>query len=198
MLPDHQPRVFAASTHESGLDELKKLDLEIIEDGNIGGLNGVILGAAGDSGLTGYSLLGEMPQVFVQLPFPKAAMAILEAFAKYAGIELDMTELAEQSHEIERQLGEILQKVDAAIGEQPNDDDDDETEAWKLPMAEQEPEPEPEPQLAQADQERIERLFTQAAEKRSKAYELKKELDRLGVFKDYEDRFLDLFKRKAG
>ena len=30
---------------------------------------------------------------------------------------------------------------------------------------------------------------------RSKAYELKRELDRLELYKDYEDRFLDLFKK---
>jgi uncharacterized protein len=28
----------------------------------------------------------------------------------------------------------------------------------------------------------------------AKAFELKQELDRLGVFKEYEDRFLDLFR----
>ena len=33
------------------------------------------------------------------------------------------------------------------------------------------------------------------ARDRAKAIELKQELDRLGVFKDYEDRFLDLFKK---
>jgi hypothetical protein len=38
-------------------------------------------------------------------------------------------------------------------------------------------------------------LFNQANQDRSKAFELKQELDRLGVFKDYEDRFLDLFKK---
>jgi hypothetical protein len=39
------------------------------------------------------------------------------------------------------------------------------------------------------------RLFEKAREDRSKAYELKGELDRLGVFDLYEDRFLDLFKK---
>jgi hypothetical protein len=38
-------------------------------------------------------------------------------------------------------------------------------------------------------------LFERAVKDRSKAFELKQELDRLGVFKDYEDRFLDLFKK---
>ena len=35
-----------------------------------------------------------------------------------------------------------------------------------------------------------------AAADRSKAYELKRELDRLEVFADYEDRFLDLFSKE--
>jgi len=43
--------------------------------------------------------------------------------------------------------------------------------------------------------QRIEGLFEQAGKDRSKAFELKQELDRLGVFKEHEDRFLDLFKK---
>jgi hypothetical protein len=38
-------------------------------------------------------------------------------------------------------------------------------------------------------------MFEQARQDRSKAMELKRELDRHGVFKQYEDRFLDLFKK---
>ena len=45
------------------------------------------------------------------------------------------------------------------------------------------------------DEERIEKLFEIARDDRSRAYELKQELDRLDVFADYENRFLDLFKR---
>jgi hypothetical protein len=51
--------------------------------------------------------------------------------------------------------------------------------------------------IGPADRQRLEGLFQEAARDRSKAFELKQELDRLGVFKEYEDRFLDLFK-KAG
>jgi hypothetical protein len=56
------------------------------------------------------------------------------------------------------------------------------------------PQPE-EPRISPADERRIERLFEAARQDRSKAYELKGELDRLGVFDLYEDRFLDLFKK---
>ena len=37
-------------------------------------------------------------------------------------------------------------------------------------------------------------MFEQAALDPAKAFELKRELDRLRVFKDYENRFLDLFR----
>ena len=53
-----------------------------------------------------------------------------------------------------------------------------------------------EDRLSDQAEQHIESLFQQASEDRSKAYELKNELDRLDVFKDYEDRFLDLFKNE--
>jgi len=52
-----------------------------------------------------------------------------------------------------------------------------------------------ESRLRPEDERHIEQLFEQARRDRSKAYELKRELDRLDAFKDYEDRFLDLFKK---
>ncbi len=57
------------------------------------------------------------------------------------------------------------------------------------------PETQEEEQLSPEDESHIERLFERAKDDRSRAYELKQELDRLDVFPDYEDRFLDLFKR---
>jgi hypothetical protein len=41
--------------------------------------------------------------------------------------------------------------------------------------------------------EKIERLFLEARADRTRAPELKKELDRWNLFELYEDRFLDLF-----
>ncbi len=46
-----------------------------------------------------------------------------------------------------------------------------------------------------ADRQRIGALFEQAVKDRSKTFELKRELDPLGAFKEYEDRFVDLFKK---
>jgi hypothetical protein len=144
------------------------------------------LGVAGERGLHGYSLLGEMPHLFAQLPFPKAALAVLEVFTRFAQIELDFTELSQQAKAMEEQLGQILAQVEQAIGEEQEPGED---EAWRTGEASEQSLLEPE------DQQRIEQLFEQATANKAKAYELKAELDRLDVFKDYEDRFLDLFKK---
>src|SRR5690606_12656875 len=146
---------------------------------------------AAEAGLPGTCLLGEMPQIFAQLPFPKAALGVLEVFTTIAAIQLDLDELAEQAVDVERKLGELLSQVEHAMEANPPMPPTDE-EAPFLPEAESDPEEEgPSPE----DQRRIDRLFEEAARDRTKAYELKRELDRLGIYNEYEDRFLDLFKR---
>jgi hypothetical protein len=184
MHPDRPCRVFGAATDEETLQELERLKLEILEDGHIGGLNGVLLGVAAEQGLHGACLLGEMPHIFAQLPFPKASLAVLDVFSQLAGIELDLAELAEQAENVERQLGELLAKVERGMQEQPGDYD----EQFK-------PEAADEGKLTAQDEQRIETLFAAAQRDRSQAYELKRELDRLNIFSEYEDRFLDLFKK---
>lgn len=186
MHPQRSPRVFGAATDREGLDEIKRLEIEVIEDGHIGGLNGVLLGVAAEQGLRGTCLLGECPHMFAQWPFPRAALAVLRAFTSLVNIAVDFDELIEQADAVEEKLGEIMSQIEAAI-ERRNEEEEEE---GFLPP----PEPE-EPKLSKEDESRIEKLFAQAADDRSKAYELKRELDRLNVFKDYEDRFLDLFKR---
>jgi proteasome assembly chaperone (PAC2) family protein len=184
MHPESVSRVFVAATDVEIVGELKRLNLEILEDGQIGGLNGVLLAVAAEAGLRGACLLGEMPHLFAQLPFPKASLAVLSAFAKIADIQIDFTELADQAKHMEQKLGDLLSQMQQAISDQ-------------MP-AEEEPvptEPAEEESLSLEDRARIERLFEHAKKDRTSAYELKRELDRLGVFQEFEDRFLDLFKK---
>ncbi|MBL8797555.1 MAG: PAC2 family protein [Planctomycetia bacterium] len=183
MRPNARPRVFAAATNRANLCELKRLDLTVLENGRIGGLNGVMLGTAAEQGLPGVCLLGEMPHLFGQFPFPRASHAILEVFAALADLELDLTELAEQVLQVEEQLGGLLARVQQEYDEQVAGDDEVPNQ---IPS---------EHRLSPAASQRIEQLFEQARCDRSQAFVLKQELEHLGVFKDYEDRFLDLFKR---
>lgn len=215
MRPEHRSRVFGAATDEEGVEELRRLDVKVLEEGNIGGLNGVLLGAAALKGLRGSCFLGEMPQVFAQVPFPKASLAILDAFIMLTGIEVDLEELAEQARAVEEQLGELLSRVEDQYGAQAEgvDEDDDEGDDEGDEGGEDADDPEfatdedaaesegagyryegPDEPVAPSSVQRIEELFARAATDRTKAFELKRELDKHGLFKRYEDRFLDLFK----
>lgn len=185
MHPAQRSQVFGAATDDASLEELKRLELQILEDGQISGLNGVLLGAAAEEGLRGACFLGEVPHIFSQLPFPKASLAILEVFTTITGLDLDLAELAEQARATDQHLEELLAQMEKAYGA-------------PYPGREEEaaPEPSERERISKAERQRIEVLFAQASQDRSKAFELKRELDRLEVFKEYEDRFLDLFQKK--
>lgn len=195
MHPSHDSRVFAAATDQATLDEMRRLELDILEEGQIAGLNGVLLGVAAEAGLPGACLLGEMPHIFAQVPFPKASHGVLDAFATIAGVDLDLTELSELAKNVEEQLGEVLARVEERFGEQEDDEDEEgEAPAAEPEEAEEGQEPSPSSRRPSA-RARVEDLFAAAAKDRSKAFELKQELDRFGLFREYEDRFLDLFKK---
>lgn len=184
MHPMHESRIFGVTTHERGLNVLQQLELTLLEDGHIGGLNGILLGVAGDMDLEGTGLLGEMPHIFAQSSFPKASLAVLRVFTTIAGIDLDFTELERQAAAMDEHLGRLLAQLEKKIAA-PSETDEESSSDLEVRESEQQ---------SEADLNRIEQLFEHAASDRSRAYELKNELDRLGVFKDYEDRFLDLFR----
>jgi proteasome assembly chaperone (PAC2) family protein len=184
MRPKHEPRVFGAAIDHATLDEFRQLDMDILESGTISGLNGVLLGAAAAAGLPGGCLLGEIPHVFSQVPYPKAALAVLEFFTAMTGIGLDFDELREHALTVEKTMEDLLVRMEQAVAEArdqtANPPQAGAVETTAAPTA--------------ADRRHIENLFTAARQNRSRAYELKQELDRLGLFHDFEDRFLDLFK----
>jgi len=187
MRPDQRSRTFGAATDDDGVAELKRLELELLEDGHIGGLNGVLLGVAAEHGLRGTCLLGEIPSALAHFPFPKAARGVLDAFCTIAGdLPVDFAELDEQARIVDEKLGDILGEVEEAIQEGVSVDE----EYTREPAEEQ--------SITDRDRTKVDALFQQARVDRSKAFVLKHELDRLGVFKEYEDRFLDLFRADEG
>ena len=190
--PREPSRVYGVATHREGLDALRHLGIEILEAGRISGLNGVFLAAAAERGIPGLCLLGAMPSFAVQVPYPKASHAVLEAFGRLLGLELDLRELEEYGRTIEEQLSAGLEKIRSAIQSEP---DASEEELLDDPGLELEPDFQGGP--TEFDRGRVESLFEQALRDRAKAFELKRELDRLGVFREYENRFLDLFRKRA-
>ncbi len=186
--PEADPRVFAAASGPELLEEVKRHGVEVLEEGTISGLNGVLLAAAAARGIEGVCLLGEFPFFAGSVANPKASAAVLRVFAELSGVTLDLSALDAQAAEVERMLSEHLKRLEEGVKSAAHAEARGEGEApadW----------PKPEGGLDPEVEAHIEALFEQAAADRSKALELKAVLDRHGVFGRYEDRFLDLFKQ---
>lgn len=204
MHPSAQPRVFAAATQDELVAELERDTVTLLREGEISGLNGVFLSSAASRGIPGMCLLGEFPYFASSIAHPGAAAAVLRAFTRFSGIPVDDSELVIEAAKVQQALVRFLERAKksaqaAELGEEPEELAEAEEEG--LEDGDAAPEPpraaSPEPQLAPEVAERIDELFHDAERDRSKAVELKAELDRRGLFRRYEDRFLDLF-RKAG
>ena len=197
--PSQDPRVFCVATDRSLLEQMSQLEVKTLEEGQIGGLNGVFLAAGAERGVPGASLLGEIPFFAAGIPNPKASRAVLDTFATLAGLDIDTRDLAEQAKQVDEHLLQILERLTESAqsesGESPFPTFDPEHAGGSEHARDEAPEEPAPPTLDYASREHIERLFNEARQDRSRALHLKKELDRLGVFDQYEDRFLDLFKR---
>lgn len=183
------PKVFGVATEETLRQRFLNLGIEPLREGRISGLNGLLLGLAKSRSLPAASFLATMPQYAIEAPNPKASKAIIEVFCKILNTTVDFTDLDERIHETDRMMGEFERRVAAAL------------EALRRPAEPEEGEPgeKTEPQEAPEPHElmaHIEQLFEEAQRDRSRAKELKEELDRWGLFHLYEDRFLDLFRKK--
>lgn len=189
MEPEAESRVFGIATDAAGLHDIEDLGATPLEDGRISGLNGLVLAAAAESGIQGIGLLGEIPRVFSQFPFPAASLAALRALAALSHLDIDLSELQRQADTVQTQLGSLLVNLREQLSE---DEAGKFAEEFQTPAP---PRPAPAPPRLSPEQNRaIEHLFEQARLDRSHAFELKNQLDQLGVFAAYEDRFLDLFR----
>jgi uncharacterized protein len=198
--PSDDPNVFGIATDGEGIRQLQSLEVALLKEGEITGLNGVLLAAAIERGVPGLCLLGELPYFAAAVPNPKASKAVLEVFGTMTGITIDFAELNQQAEAVEQGLIQLLEKLQEAAGQQGEGEGE---AGFEIPEVAQNGDSdeeeggdrESEQTLDEESRMRIESLFAAAQRDRSRAVHLKQELDRLGVFKQYEDRFLDLFKQ---
>lgn len=178
-----EPGVWGVATDRNLLQKLPAHGVKIMNAGHIGGLNGLVLGASKEQGIGGVCLLGEIPFYTVKIENPKSSLAIVRVFMQYTGITVSVDSLEQMARFVEEEIERVSKssrgpgiggaETKAAGGEKP----------------------EQETGIPDEARQRIEYLFKTVAEDLSRVGELKEELDRWGLFQEYEDRFLDLFGR---
>lgn len=185
---DHtQPsKVWFAPTSNQLYNDLNKYNFNLLSEGQISGMNGLFLGLAKKEGFEGFCLLGEIPLYTIQIENPKASYAVLDALSRIVNIKIDFTNLTEQIHIMEGEINKLLDYLKLSAPASPIGDEEIEkikkslSQLTKLPVS---------------VKEKIEKLFEEAKNDISRANELKLELDKWNAYKEYEDRFLDLFKK---
>ncbi len=199
MHPAEASSVHGAATDPQSVEQLRDAGVTLMEGGQIGGLNGVVLGAAMERGVSGQCLLGEIPFFAAGVPNPKAVKSVLDTFATLMGVDIDTSDLDQHIEGMERVLLQMMERMQHQNSETPgldlpeNGPRSDEPQANDADKARRKGIASA--KLDDATRQKIEELFERARADRSRSGELKAELDRLGVFAAYEDRFLDLFKR---
>lgn len=116
------PKVYVAATEESLVKKAMSKGCQLMTEGSITGMNGILLGIAKLKGMRGYSLLGETSGYALD---PKASEALLKVLEKLIGVKVDLKELEERAKEAEG----VLQSVEALrrqqhgqeAGEEPQD-----------------------------------------------------------------------------
>jgi proteasome assembly chaperone (PAC2) family protein len=181
--------VWYTATSNELSNSLKKFNLNVLNEGQISGMNGLFLGIAKREGFKGFCLLGEISLYTIQIDNPKASAAVLNVLGKILDIKVELAELLNQAQIMEGEINKLLDylKLGSQVAGPIGDDDIEKikkslTQLSKLPAS---------------IKDKIEILFAQAKTDISKATELKAELDKWNVYKDYEDRFLDLFKKSG-
>jgi len=184
----HEPNVWSAATTLELNNELKKYNLTPMSDGQISGMNGLFLGMAKKEGLRGFCLLGEIPLYTIQIENPKASYAVLSALSRILGIGIDLNELRAQAQAMDNEINKLLDYLKLEPQGQAGPIGEDEIEKIKKSLSQL-------TKLPFSVKDKIEKLFEQVKSDISRAAELKTELDKWNAYKDYEDRFLDLFKK---
>jgi hypothetical protein len=186
---DHtqEPAVWFAATDKKINENLVRYNIKAMSEGQISGMNGLFLGVAKSMNLNGFCLLSEIPLYTIQIENPKASYALLDALNRILDISFDLKGLKDQANSVEGQINQLIDYLKLG-GEQPPPIGEDEIEKIKKSLSEYS-------KLPQSIRIKIEKFFAEARKDLSKANELKIELDKWNVYREYEDRFLDLFKK---
>jgi len=116
-----RPRVWAVPNDESLIAEIKKYDNAILMSeiegrggqGQISGLNGLMLGAAKKRGVAAVCLMGEIPYYLqgAPWPYPKGSKSVLEVLIRVLDITVDLSQLDEVIEKVEKNINDFLEKL---------------------------------------------------------------------------------------
>lgn len=116
-----KPRVWAVPNSESLIPEIRRYEnIVLMSDiegrggqGNITGLNGLLLGVAKKRGFEAICLMGEIPVYLHGLPlsYPKASKSVLEVLTHNLKLKVNLDKLDELDQKVQQRIEEFYQQI---------------------------------------------------------------------------------------
>ena len=119
-------RVWVTATHEELLSELSPYCDRVLREGQISGMNGLLLGVAKQMGMEGFCFLGEIPFYTTEIENPKASKAVLEVLHKVLGLEISLSQLEELASQTEKEIDHYLLELQQREQEEEKQTEDQE------------------------------------------------------------------------
>ncbi len=104
----NKPKVYATATDKHILEELRNKGLEIMDNGSVTGMNGVIIGLAKLRNIKGVCLLGETSGYVIDA---SAASAVLKTLTSILDIVIDMQDLEKRIKDTEPIIKALEQQL---------------------------------------------------------------------------------------
>jgi uncharacterized protein (TIGR00162 family) len=104
-----EPRVFGTSTSSTMREKLAGEGVQVMKEGGITGMNGIMIGLATLYDMDGICLLGETSGYLIDAG---AARAILEALSRLLSIKIELSMLTEKAEETRQVIGQIQRMVE--------------------------------------------------------------------------------------
>lgn len=103
------PGVWGTATHPDLLARMEAHGVQIMEQGTIGGLNGLLLAAARERGIEGLCLLGEVPIYATQMINPQASLAVLDVLTRMLHVEINLAKLTLWTEDLASQMDRLYE-----------------------------------------------------------------------------------------
>lgn len=106
--------VFGTATSVEVIPRLLENGVQIMREGGISGMNGVIVGMAKLHGMDGVSLLGETAGYLLD---PAASHSVLESLSHILGLKIDMASIEERAKEAQQIFGQVQRMTEQNVEE---------------------------------------------------------------------------------
>ena len=97
-----EPKVYGVFTDENMREELIEAGVEMLKDGAVNGLNGILIGVAKEDEIEGVCLMGDI--TYANVPQHLASKAVLQKLVKLIDIEIDTEQLEIRAKKIDASI----------------------------------------------------------------------------------------------